>query len=105
MGIEPAAGEPSEVKTLRPVLERATEDLCEALQRYEMWRVLAQDGALHARLGQGSFARKGFFRLRGMVFDALVVAMTRMFDRPMKGRNPLSLFLLGTNVTNVKVRA
>ncbi|MBS1058036.1 hypothetical protein [Gluconobacter kondonii] len=97
-----AADEPAEVKALRPVLEQATEALYEALQRYEMWRVLAQDEALHSRLGQQSFAHKGFFQLRGMVFDALVVALTRMFDRPMNGHNPLSLVSLGKSVSDAK---
>ncbi len=105
MDIGPAADEPAEIKELRPVLIQATEALYKALQRYEMWRVLAQDGALHSRLEQRSMAREGFFQLREMVFDALVVALTRMFDRPMNGHTPLSRLLLGTNVTNAKVQA
>lgn len=86
-------------------IQTATDALHEALQRREMWRVFAQDKELHRRLGARSLARDGFFELRRMVFDALVVALTRMFDKPSKRHRPLSILALCEEVDKPEIRA
>jgi hypothetical protein len=71
-------------------LEVATDQFYLAMQRFHHWRVLAYDSRLVERLGKG-YATGGFLSVRGAIFEALLISLTRMFDQGVRGRHPLSL--------------
>ena len=71
-------------------LEVATNEFYLALQRFEIWRVLAYNKDLVERLGKG-YATGGYISVRSAIFEALLITLTRMFDQGARGRQPLSL--------------
>ena len=85
-------------------LEVATSEFNLALQRFEIWRVLAYDRQLIERLGKG-YATGGYLAVRGAMFEALLLTLTRLFDQRSRGRTPLSLKNICNDLCRPEARA
>ncbi len=100
----PEPGPPQILTDAAGHLEVATSEFYLALQRFELWRVLAYDPVLVQRLGKG-FATAGYISVRSAIFEALLLTLTRMFDPGARGRRPLSFKTICNDVCRPEVRA
>lgn len=89
-GFCPETDPPNILVKARRHLEVATNEFYLALQRFELWRVLAYEKSIPERLGR-SYAGGGYMQVRSAIFEALLVTLTRMFDKGARGKEPLSL--------------
>src|SRR6185312_17290826 len=87
---EPDTEPPPVLARAQRHLATATNEFRLALQRFEIWNVLAYDRELAGRLDKG-FAAGGYLAVRSAVFEALLITLTRMFDQGARGRTSLSL--------------
>jgi hypothetical protein len=99
----PTGEAPAILEIARRHLEVATDQFYVALQRFQIWRVLAYDERVIARLGKG-FATGGFLSVRSAIFEALLMTLTRMFDQGSRGKLPLSLKKICNDLCGLEVR-
>jgi hypothetical protein len=100
----PTDGRPEALNVANRHLEVATNEFYLALQRFHIWCVLAYDEHLVERLGRG-YATGGYLQVRSAIFEALVIALTRMFDKDVRGKRPLSLKNICRDLCLPEVRA
>ncbi|MFT9366087.1 MAG: hypothetical protein ABF572_11125 [Gluconobacter sp.] len=104
-GLGAPAHRPLLLQSAQDALEEARDAFHQARKYLELWRVLAQDEALHDRMGQHSMALGGFVTLRCAVTDALILAILRMFENNSNGSHSLSFARICNDLSDPMVQS